>query len=132
MSEKIAKNMSFVEWAQEMSRKNTVIDYLIYRKPGLYTPHEQDKKYMDETIYEDSHYNHGIIREVIDLGNGDYMLGMQNTYDSDYLEELPNSESMHYIVEYVRLSEIRMMMHVNSQFLDNPHYPRNDDSEEEI
>ena len=127
----MSKNTTFVQWAQEMCHTNTVIEYLVYRRPGLYTPYEQDKKYMDETIYEDSHYTSAIIREVIDLGNGDYLIGMQNIIDSDYMEELPKFGDDDYCIDYVRLSEIRMSMRYGHQLLDNPTYPRQDEEMEE-
>lgn len=126
----MSKNMvTFEQWAREMSETNTVISYLVYRRPGLYTPYEQDKKYMDESIYEDSHYTQAIIRDVISLGNGDYLIGMQSIIDSDYMEEVPKFGSTDYSIEFVRLSEIRMNMIYNHQLLDNPVYPRTDDEE---
>ena len=39
----MSKNTTFVQWAQEMCHTNTVIEYLIYRRPGLYTPYELEE-----------------------------------------------------------------------------------------
>lgn len=69
---------------------------LVYKR--MFTPYEQENKFMDESEYEDTHYKFVYIREVIDLGNGDYLLGVQEKYDDAIFDGL----------EYYRLSEIRL------------------------
>lgn len=103
--------MDFVQWANSMKENNTIISYLIYRKPGAYTPYEQENKFSDESVYEDTHYTSAVIREVISLGNGDFLIGMQNIFNSEKICDLPTIGSDGYVVEYVKLSEIRMAIY---------------------
>lgn len=70
----------------------------------LFTPHEQQKAFSDESQYEDGgRFTDGIIREAVDLRNGDWLLGIENFFE----DEKPNRENPS--LEYYRLSEIRLM-----------------------
>lgn len=73
--------------------------FLVYRR--MFTPYELDAKFVDETEYEDISYDFGRIEEAIDLGNGDWLLGIRNVYPD---EDLTESDT----VSYYRLSEIRL------------------------
>ena len=78
-----------------------VFRYWVYRR--MFTPFEQEKAYSDESFFEDTHANFGIVRDCIALGNGEYLLGFQDVYD------LENEEGREYtVLNYYRLSEIRL------------------------
>lgn len=57
----------------------------------MFTPYEQEKKFQDESIYMTDEYQEVVIREVIELPNGELLLGMQYLFDYyDLEEEKPN------------------------------------------
>ena len=58
---------------------------------------------MDESIFEDTHANVGIIKDCIPLGDGDFLLGFQPVDDCD-----PYNITAFDFVEYYKLSEIRL------------------------
>lgn len=76
---------------------DTVFRYWIYRR--MYTPFEKEKKYSDETWYEDSFCTFAHIGNVIALPDGDYLI-----------EFLVVDEDMNYWgrKQYCKLSEIRL------------------------
>jgi hypothetical protein len=75
-----------------------IFRYLVYKK--VYTPREQHEKYVDESEYEDGGiYTLAKIEEAIDIGNGDWMLGMREIFED-------GSVSKH--IKYVKLNEIRL------------------------
>ena len=53
-------------------KQSDIFRYWIYRR--IYTPFEQDKKYMDESIYEDDTCRCAYIRDCIKLPDGDVLL----------------------------------------------------------
>ena len=61
---------------------------------------------MDESIFEDTHANVGIIKDCIPLGDGDFLLGFQPVDDCDSY----NITAFDF-VEYYKLSEIRLNRH---------------------
>ena len=75
--------------------------YWIYRR--VFTPYEQKECFMDESIFEDTHANVGIIKDCIPLGDGDFLLGFQPVDDCD-----PYNITAFDFVEYYKLSEIRL------------------------
>lgn len=62
----------------------------------MFTPYEQEQKFIDESIFEDVHCKLVRIKELIELADGDYLIGFQET-DRDDL-----------YIEYYKLSEIRL------------------------
>lgn len=62
----------------------------------MFTPYEQDEKFSDESIYEDDTCKFVMIKELIELADGDYLIGFQDV-DRDDL-----------YIEYYKLSEIRL------------------------
>jgi len=76
---------------------NRIFRYSVYRR--MFTPQETDKKYSDQSFFESTYINTGMVREVIPLPDGDVMLGIaavsEDISDMSYLE-------------YFRLSEIRL------------------------
>ena len=79
--------------------------YWVYRKPGAYTPYEQDKKFMDETIYEDSHGETAYIKHVIPLNKDetDFLLGFVHVYEEDSYEIDEDAP-----VWYHKLSDVKL------------------------
>lgn len=73
--------------------------FLVYRR--MFTPYEQDAAFIDETPYEETTYTFGRIEEAIDLGNGDWFLGIRELFPD---EEMNESDT----VTYYCLSEIRL------------------------
>ena len=74
----------------------------IYRR--MFTPYEQDEKFSDETMFENSECSFICIETVHDLPDGDLVLGVRYIYDEVGLNE-PESE---HIIEYLKFSEIRL------------------------
>ena len=70
--------------------KDDFFRYLVYRKPGLWTPYEQEQCFSDEDIYEDSSYNLCKITNYIIIGN-DVLLEF-DLYDFDYHEPIGRKE----------------------------------------
>lgn len=92
--------------------------FLVYKR--LFTPYEQNHAFMDESVYEDHHYSLCRIEQAIDLGGGEWLLGLRQV-DEDSGED-------YEMVEYYRLSEIRL-----ARFDKDAHLREDDeDKEEEI
>ena len=62
----------------------------------MFTPYEQEQKFIDESVYEDVHCKFVRIKELIELADGDYLIGFQD------------AESNIEYLEYLKLSEIRL------------------------
>lgn len=71
------------------------------RSHRAFTPYEQQQAFSDETVYEDNYYCCCRIEEAIDLGNGEWLLGLR-ILD----EDLENTRA----IEYFKLSEIRLSL----------------------
>ena len=84
------------------------IDYRIFRYwvyKRMFTPLEQEKKYIDQTEFEDDHAKTGIIRECVELPDGDFLLGFQNVPEDWEDDDEPKW------IDYYKLSEIRLAYH---------------------
>ena len=90
---------SFFEFLQK--NKDRLFRFWVYKR--LFTPLEQEKKYIDECVYEDTHAHTGIIRESIVLPDNDLLLGFYIPCCDTVDEE---DEYKH--IDYYKLSEIRM------------------------
>ena len=87
----------FETWLMDES-DTRIFRYLVYKK--VYTPREQHEKYIDESEYEDGGMmSLAKIEEAIDMGNGNWMLGMREIFED-------GSVSKH--LKYVMLNEIRL------------------------
>lgn len=73
---------------------------LVYKR--MFTPYENEKKFMDESIYEES-FNAKLV-ESVSLGNGDYLLGFRRIFDFDCDAEVAD------FIDYYKLSEIRLTL----------------------
>ena len=72
-----------------------VFRFLTYRR--MFTPYEIEQKFMDESQFEDIHYDFGILQEAVDLGGGEWMLVFRGLCDYEETGQLI----------YRRLSEIQ-------------------------
>ena len=83
-------------WLHDVG-EDRLFRFVVYRR--FYTPYEQEQKFSDESFYEDTHFTFGYIKELINLENGDYLIGF----------ELADDDGTSFdTVEYYRLSEIRL------------------------
>jgi hypothetical protein len=78
--------------------------YLVYKR--IFTPYEQQNAFVDESAYEDSHYNLCKIEEAIDLGLGEWLLGLRTVGEDGKL---------YGMIHYYKLSEIRLALFENDQ-----------------
>ena len=95
----------------------------------VFTPYEMDKKFIDETIYTDISYQDGIIKEVINLENGDYLLGIQYLYDFDDLEREDDLR-----IEYHLLSKTKITYDKDNhnRYRDYLNYDDDDEDEDSV
>ena len=97
---------SFIDFIRK--NPNRVFRYWVYKK--VFTPFEQEKKFSDESRYEDDYANFGVVREIIPLPESDYLLGIAQVFET--LEDLKED---HAHIDYFRLSEIRLAYYPNEQ-----------------
>lgn len=82
-----------------LDNSDTIFRYLVYKR--VYTPYEQDKKYSDESIYEDGGmYTYARINTAIELPDGDVLLGF-NEVD-------PDTHRPFSTEHFFKLSEIKL------------------------
>lgn len=93
-------------WEFLRNTEERIFRFWVYKR--MFTPLEQEKKYMDETQYEDTHATVGIIREAIVLPDGDLLLGFAIITD-----DVADTTDEYRHLDYYKLSEIRLA-----------HYPR--------
>ena len=80
-------------WLSDVGEER-VFRMWVFKK--MFTPYEQEQKFIDESVYEDVHCKLVRIKELIELADGDYLIGFQDAKrDIEYLE-------------YLKLSEIRL------------------------
>ena len=76
---------SFSEYLNTLP-ENTVFRIWEYKK--MFTPYEQDEKFLDQSIYENGLAQHVIIDDVIELPDGDLLLAVHDwEYDkAEYID----------------------------------------------
>lgn len=79
-----------------LDNDNRLFRYRVYRR--MFTPYEQEKKYMDQSDFESDYHQFGYIEEAIDLGDGEWYLGIREVFDDLVMDFLT----------YYYLSEIRL------------------------
>ena len=84
-------------WVHDNSDR--IFGFLVYKK--LFTPYEQEEKFIDESQFEDDHYTCARIHEAIDLGHGEWLIGFQIVDDDQ-------DEDADVQIEYHRTSDIRL------------------------
>ena len=77
-----------------LASEERVFRMWVFKK--MFTPYEQDEKFSDESVYVDDTCKFVMIKELIELPDGDLLIGFQDA-DSDNL-----------YLEYYKLSEIRL------------------------
>lgn len=70
--------------------------FVVYKK--LFTPYEQDKKFMDESQFEDTHFRFAFIEEAVELGHGEWLLGFREIIDGETCNN----------IDYYKLSDIQL------------------------
>ena len=80
-------------WLSDNSDR--IYRFVVYKK--LFTPYEQEQKFSDESQFEDTHYRFGFIEEAIELGHGEWLLGLREIIDGEV-----------YDINYFRLSDIQL------------------------
>ena len=80
-------------WLSDVGEER-VFRMWVFKK--MFTPYEQDEKFSDESVYVDDICKYVMIKEIIELPDGDLLIGFQDT-DNDNL-----------YLEYYKLSEIRL------------------------
>ena len=75
MSEKTYGITDIGTWWNDEA-KNKVFRYLTYKK--VYTPYEQDKKFVDESMFEDD-YHFGVISNIVEIPN-DVLIEFEDGY----------------------------------------------------
>jgi hypothetical protein len=79
-----------------LDNSDRIYRFVVYKK--LFTPYEQDKKFMDESQFVDTHYRFGFIEEAIELGNGEWLLGFREVVE----------EEVRGYISYFKLSDIQL------------------------
>lgn len=84
-------------WISDNSDR--IYGFLVYKK--IYTPYEQEQKFEDESQFENEQLTFCKIKEAVDLGSGDWLLGLQLLFKDDPNEDANN-------LDYHRLSDIQL------------------------
>ena len=87
-------------WLSDVGEER-VFRLWVFKK--MFTPYEQYEKFLDESIYVDDECKFVMIKELIELPDGDLLIGFQEA-DSDNL-----------YLEYYKLSEIRLDYYQNDK-----------------
>ena len=83
-------------WLSDVGEER-VFRMWVFKK--MFTPYEQDEKFSDESVYVDDICKYVMIKELIELPDGDLLIGFQDTDDID-------SDNLY--LKYYKLSEIRL------------------------
>lgn len=86
-------------WLQDTG-EDRIFRYWVYKR--MYTPYEQEQKFIDEGVFEDSYCKFGVITECIQLPDNDLLIGFRDVIECGDCSELTNG------ISYYKLSEIRM------------------------
>ena len=81
------------KWLGDNSHR--IYRFLVYKK--LFTPYELDKKFVDESQFEDTNYRFGFIEEAIELGNGEWLLGFREVIDDEVCNYIRHQLTNHSI-----------------------------------
>ena len=81
----------FETWLHDYGDR--IYRYWVYRR--MFTPEEQNAKYIYQSFYESDECLFGVIKEAIELPDGDVLLGIADVKAQESLE-------------YYRLSELRL------------------------
>lgn len=91
---------NFDQWVE--FHRNDIFRMWEYKK--MFTPYEQEQKFVDESIYVDSHCSFIIIKEVIHISSDKIMIGVHHIYDFTKSEiEEPNPHLSYYMLNEIKL-----------------------------
>ena len=87
----------FETWLHDYGDR--VYRYWVYKR--MFTPLEQEQKYVDQCCYEYETCSYGVVKEAIELPDGDILLGFID----------PNDEGtcVEGYINYHKLSEIHLV-----------------------
>ena len=92
-----------------LDNSGRIYRYWTYKR--MFTPLEQDMKYIDQSCYEIDTCSYGIIKEAVELPDGDILLG--------FIDPYTEADSIAYgDIDYHKLSEI-LLNHCPSDMEDN-------------
>lgn len=80
---------------------NRIIQFWVFKR--MFTPMEKERKYMDQSCYEETSARAGVIREIITLPDNDLLLGIAELWED--VNELRSELSC---LVYYKLSELRI------------------------
>lgn len=80
---------------------NRIIQFWVFKR--MFTPMEKERKYMDQSCYEETSSRAGVIREVIKLPDNDLLLGI-----AELCEDVDELRSELSCLVYYKLSELRI------------------------
>lgn len=86
-----------------LDNSDRIYRFVVYKK--LFTPYEQDKKFSDESQFEDTNYRFGFIEEAIELGQGEWLLGFREVIDGELCS----------YISYFKLSDIQLSLFEQDQ-----------------
>lgn len=87
---------------------NRIYRFWVYKR--LFTPYENERKFMDETAFESNTASNGIVRELIPLPDGDVLLGI-----AEIIDEADELLDKYRHLSYYKLSEIRLSYYPSSE-----------------
>lgn len=86
-----------------LDNDDRIFRYLVYKK--LFTPYEQEKKYSDESQFEDTHFRFAFIEEAVKIGPGEWLIGFREIIDGEICDN----------VDYHKLSDIQLSFYDSDQ-----------------
>lgn len=94
--------------------------FRIYKYKRVFTPYEQDKKYSDESIFENGSYPiYVYIRMAIELPDGDILLKMEETLPVDERDTEDDDISKDKSFIYEKLSDICIREYERDNAIEN-------------
>ena len=93
----------FETWLHDYGDR--IYRYWIYKR--MFTPEEVEKKYIDQSCYECAECSYGIIKEAIELPDGDILLG--------FIDPATKGTRVEGYINYFKLSEINLVFDPNDQ-----------------
>ena len=93
-----------------LDNDNRIYSYLVYKR--MFTPYEQQQAFSDESQFEDgAHFTTAMIREAIPLGNGDWLLGMENIFEDEFTRAKAEGLKVFLLIENASWSDILLHNH---------------------
>lgn len=71
-------------WVLDESER--IYRYQVYKR--MFTPYEQKNAFVDESQFESDYYSFGKIEEAVELGNGEWLIGIRQIIDNDLSDSI--------------------------------------------